>query len=62
MLGRWGLLAVLSAGCGTLLWRKRITPKPVETCINGGVCRGCQLFETCGLPVALSMKKATGHS
>jgi len=26
-------------------------------CINDGVCRGCQVFETCGLPQALSAKQ-----
>jgi hypothetical protein len=56
-IGRYAILTGLFAGGGILLWRRRITPKPIQTCINRGICRGCSVLEDCTLPVALSMKK-----
>ncbi|RKY08015.1 MAG: hypothetical protein DRP65_09685 [Planctomycetota bacterium] len=26
-------------------------------CINAGICRGCRVYERCGLPAALSAKQ-----
>ncbi len=26
-------------------------------CVNGGICRGCRVYEKCGLPQALSAKQ-----
>jgi hypothetical protein len=57
-IGRYTMLATLFAGGGMLFWRKQITPEPIETCINRGICRGCSVLEDCTLPLALSMKKA----
>lgn len=32
----------------------------LEKCVNDYICRGCGLVSECGLPQALSYKKATG--
>jgi len=32
-----------------------------QVCIGAGLCRGCEAFEDCGLPQALSAKEAPGH-
>jgi len=40
------------AGVGSL------TRKAGETCVNQGICRGCPVFDGCGLPQALSAKDA----
>jgi len=29
-----------------------------ERCVNRGICRGCAVFASCGLPQALSAKAA----
>ncbi len=29
-----------------------------QTCVNNGICRGCDSFDDCGLPSALSAKEA----
>jgi len=47
-------LAVL----GILLGRRRRSTEPSETCVHGGICRGCPAFDGCGLPQALSAKQA----
>ena len=31
-----------------------------EICSGRGICRGCQVLRTCGLPQALSLKQRTG--
>jgi len=31
-------------------------------CVNGGVCRGCSVYEKCGLPQALSAKQVLSGS
>jgi hypothetical protein len=59
-IGRYAMLTGLFTGGGLLLGRKRVMPKPVQTCINRGICRGCSVLEDCTLPVALSMKKVIG--
>jgi hypothetical protein len=53
------MLAVLFTGGGILFRRRQITPKPIETCINRGICRGCSVLEDCTLPLAISMKRVT---
>lgn len=32
------------------------------TCVSGGVCSGCEVFDECGLPRALSAKLAVARS
>ena len=31
---------------------------PGQTCVNQGVCRGCTAYSGCGLPAALSARRA----
>ncbi|MHB0936644.1 MAG: hypothetical protein ACYDCO_15530 [Armatimonadota bacterium] len=52
-IGRGGLLAVLAGGTALLVGRRNN-----ETCVNSGICRGCAEFSGCGLPQALSAKRA----
>ena len=58
-IGRYTMLTAFFIGGGILFRRKKIIPKPIETCINQGICRGCSVLEDCTLPLALSMKRAT---
>ena len=46
------MLALLVGGTGALVSRNR------EVCSNAGICRGCAAFGDCGLPQALSAKRA----
>jgi hypothetical protein len=32
-----------------------------QTCGNRGLCRGCPMFDACGLPQALSAKQVLGR-
>ena len=48
---RYGALAAISSVAARLIVRRSR-----ETCINGGICRGCTKFSDCGLPQALSAK------
>jgi hypothetical protein len=52
---RAGLLALLTAAAG-LAARPR-TPAG-QRCVNRGLCRGCAVFGSCGLPQALSARGA----
>jgi hypothetical protein len=52
---RGGLLALLTAA-GGLAARSR-TPAG-QRCVNRGLCRGCAVFGSCGLPQALSARGA----
>jgi len=53
---RYGTLGLLgAAGAAAVTRRRRLVRE--GKCINDGVCRGCQVFETCGLPQALSAKQ-----
>jgi len=52
-IGRMTLLAVLAGGTALLVGRRG-----KETCVNSGICRGCSAFSDCGLPQALSAKRA----
>lgn len=57
---RYTLLAGLAAMSASLVRRRgdRLTG---QTCINEGICRGCSVFDGCGLPQALSAKQASGR-
>jgi hypothetical protein len=56
----------VAAGFALLAWRlaggrRQDDAAPTgQRCLGGGVCRGCPSLPGCGLPTALSMKRATG--
>jgi len=50
-------LAGLLLLAGNLVFR-RFRSGRNETCINEGICRGCAIFDDCGLPQALSAKQS----
>jgi hypothetical protein len=52
---RYALLALVSAAAG-LAARPRTPAR--QRCINLGICSGCAVFADCGLPQALSAKRA----
>jgi hypothetical protein len=51
---RYGLLALVSVAA-SLAARPR-TPGG-QRCVNQGICSGCGIFPSCGLPQALSAKR-----
>ncbi len=53
---RGGLLALVSAVAACLAAR----PQKLEgqRCVNHGICSSCGVFAACGLPQALSAKRA----
>ncbi|HUS71884.1 MAG TPA: hypothetical protein VMY06_02375 [Sedimentisphaerales bacterium] len=53
---RYGTLGLLGAAGGTFFAKRRRLVREGK-CINYGVCRGCEVLETCGLPQALSTKQ-----
>jgi hypothetical protein len=53
---RYALLAGLAAVSAVLVKRGGAGLSN-QTCINKGICRGCGVFEECGLPQALSAKQ-----
>jgi hypothetical protein len=58
---RYTVLGVLAAVSGKLVARQAARPAG-QVCISAGICRGCEVFEDCGLPQALSAKDVLGHS
>ena len=56
--GRMAVFAALAAVGVTLGRRARSKPRNSETCVNRGICRGCSAFDECGLPQAMSAKRA----
>lgn len=58
---RWAILGGLAAVGGRLAGRDAARPAG-QVCISAGICRGCAVFEDCGLPSALSAKEVIGHS
>ena len=57
-IGRGAALAAVAAGVW-LAWRRGRSAAG-EKCINRGICRGCQAYDDCRLPAALSRKAAEG--
>ena len=61
---RTAALAGLGLAGGALAARAALpgngggAPLREQSCINRGICRGCQAFPDCGLPQALSAKDA----
>ena len=51
----------LAAMTGKLVARQAARPAG-QVCISAGICRGCEAFDDCGLPQALSAKEVPGHS
>jgi len=58
---RLAILGGLAAVSGKLAGRQAALPAG-QACVSAGICRGCAVFEDCGLPRALSAKEALGHS
>ncbi|MBA7691076.1 hypothetical protein ES703_99614 [subsurface metagenome] len=52
---RYISLGFVAAGGGALFAKRRRLVREGK-CINKGICRGCEVFEKCGLPQALSAK------
>jgi hypothetical protein len=53
---RLTILGGLAAIGGKLAGRAAARPAG-QVCVNAGICRGCAVFEECGLPSALSAKE-----
>jgi len=53
---RYVTLGALGAVGGSVFAkRRRLVQEGI--CINHGICRGCEIFKQCGLPLALSEKQ-----
>ncbi|MCD6405520.1 MAG: hypothetical protein J7M19_06810 [Planctomycetes bacterium] len=55
---RNALLGVIALASTALGIRKPSTMPLQQRCVGNGVCRGCPAFTDCGLPQALSAKRA----
>ncbi len=53
---RVGALGVIGAG-SVLAMAKRYRLKRRGICLNGGLCRDCEVFEDCRLPLARSARR-----
>ena len=53
---RYATLGLFGAAGASVISRRRRLAREGK-CINDGVCRGCEVLETCGLPQALSAKE-----
>jgi len=53
---RYVTLGLFAAGAGSVVAKRRRLLREGK-CINGGICCGCEVFEKCGLPQALSAKE-----
>jgi len=53
---RYGTLGLLGTAGGTFFAKRRKLVREGK-CINDGVCRGCEVFQKCSLPQALSAKE-----
>ena len=58
---RLTLLGGLAAISGNLIARQRVRPSG-RICISDGICSGCEAFDDCGLPQALSARSALGQN
>ena len=57
---RYALVGCLLAVAGFLGGSRRGAAAPgSQQCVNRGICRGCPAFSGCGLPQALSAKRAS---
>lgn len=55
-----GAALVAMAAVAWVLGRRQGSGLGGQDCTGGGICRGCESLSACGLPAALSMKKAVG--
>lgn len=56
---RYTTLGLLGVSGGTsFIKRQRLRRE--GKCVNGGICRTCGVFDSCGRPAALSAKKVMG--
>ena len=53
---RYSTLGLLSAVGGWAFAKRRRLVREGK-CVNTGICRGCRVYEKCGLPQALSAKQ-----
>ena len=53
---RYATLGLFGAVGGSVVAKRRRLVREGK-CINSGICRGCEVFERCGLPQALSAKQ-----
>jgi hypothetical protein len=53
---RYGTLGLLGTVGGSVIAKRRRLVREGK-CINGGICRGCEIFKDCSLPQALSAKE-----
>ncbi len=58
---RYALLTAVGAVSATLASKPGVA-LPGQTCINQGICSGCNAFTDCGLPQALSAKQFNPRS
>jgi hypothetical protein len=58
---RYISLGGLAAVSGKLVVRQAARPAG-QVCVSAGICRGCAVFEDCGLPQALSARQVLGRS
>jgi len=58
-IGRAGALALAGLAAARLAPRGR-GGRDGQTCVNRGVCTGCDAFDECVLPAAISRKAAAG--
>ena len=57
---RYATLGLLGVAGGFVVAKRRRLVREGK-CINSGICRGCEIFEKCGLPQALSAKEVLGR-
>ncbi len=55
---RFAILGGLATIAARLITRPRLAASN-QVCIKAGICSGCEAFEDCGLPRALSVKAAS---
>jgi hypothetical protein len=53
---RYATLGLLGTVGGSVIAKRRRLVREGK-CINHGICRGCAVFEKCGLPRALSARR-----
>ena len=53
---RYATLGLFAAGAGSVAAKRHRLLREGK-CVNGGICGGCEVFEKCGLPQALSAKE-----
>jgi len=58
---RYALLTAVATVSATLFQRNG-GKLSGQTCVNQGICRGCEAFADCGLPQALSAKQFNSRS